>query len=104
MPNYHVRRDGRTTVSLDEHLSRLLALHLNCEPNSREARVAICAWLQAEIDRNPVADRGAFAKRVIETLIRPEISVALDIWQIERDVEERERKARVDEELSKLFE
>jgi hypothetical protein len=48
---YHVSLGGRrTTVSLHETLSELLALKLGFEPDGKEAHGAVRRWLQARLD------------------------------------------------------
>lgn len=51
-PRYHVQLGSkRTTVTLDQLLSDLLALKLGFQPNTPEAHAAVRAWLQNALDR-----------------------------------------------------
>jgi hypothetical protein len=51
-PHYHVQQGSkRTTVTLDQLLSDLLALKLGVQPNTTEAHAAVRAWLQNALDR-----------------------------------------------------
>lgn len=48
---YHVQRDTtRTTISLDNVLSALLAMKLGAEPETTQAHAAVRQWLQARLD------------------------------------------------------
>lgn len=52
-PRYHVNLgDKRTTVSLDEVLTELLALKLGHTPNTPEAHSGIRQWLQDRLEDN----------------------------------------------------
>lgn len=54
MRRYHVTVSGkRTTVSLDNIVSDLLALRLGLVPRSAEATAAVGRWLQQQIDSKP---------------------------------------------------
>ena len=48
---YHVTPgDHRTTVSIDNILSELLALKLGYDPDAPEAHAAVRQWLQDRLD------------------------------------------------------
>ena len=48
---YHIlRRDIRTTVSLDTTLSALMSLRLKTEPATPQAHLAIRDWIQQKVD------------------------------------------------------
>ena len=53
MKRYHVTLGNRrTTVSLDNLLSDLLAIRLGVCPQASEAHSAVRAWLQQQLDQN----------------------------------------------------
>ena len=50
---YHLRRgDARTTVSLDNTLSGLLAIKLSKIPETKEGHTAVRQWLQYRLDQD----------------------------------------------------
>ena len=52
MKRYHLSLDHkRTTVSLDNMVSDLLAIRLGSFPQSAQAHGAVRAWLQQQLDR-----------------------------------------------------
>ncbi len=72
---YHVTLgDRRTTVSMDNILSDLLALKLGVEPDAPEAQGAVRGWLQAQLDTSD--DPGRI--RVSQWLRRQAIEAVID--------------------------
>ncbi len=58
MKRYHLTLGPkRTTASLDNLLSGLLAVRLGALPQSPQAHDAVRAWLQAQLDRNNDPER-----------------------------------------------
>lgn len=58
LSRYHVTIDDtRTTVTLPQVLSELLALKRGAEPKTPEGHAAVRTWLQQEIDRDSGAVR-----------------------------------------------
>jgi hypothetical protein len=60
----HLFRDKecsrRTTISMEDYLYGLLALHLGYMPDSREARKTVTEWLQDKLFEKHYYDVGRF--------------------------------------------
>ncbi len=82
---YHVSLGRkRTTISVDKMLSTLMSLHLNTQPNTRSARLAVRAWLQARLDENNDPGRSRVSQwlhgELVEALIAPALKQKYHAW------------------------
>jgi len=82
---YHVSLGHkRTTISLDKTLSTLMSLHLDTQPNTRSAHLAVRTWLQARLDQHNDPGRAYVSQwlqsRLVEALIGPALKQKYDAW------------------------
>lgn len=80
--------DGRTTISVDQILFRLMAIKLGHAPDDTRALPAVRSWLQERLphkvgETGPYkhASRGA-RELMIEALVDNNLSRRLDDWMI----------------------
>jgi hypothetical protein len=83
---YHVNLGHkRTTISVDKTLSILMSLHLNTQPNTHSAHLAVRAWLQARLDENNDPGRIRVSQwlqgRLAEALVGPALKQKYDAWR-----------------------
>lgn len=73
----HIRSYGkRTSVSVPEVLFRLLALKLDCDQNSEDARIVVKQWVQDEVNRGGFLGTGLsqeISTRIVFAIADPEI-------------------------------
>jgi hypothetical protein len=90
MKRYHLTLGHRrTTVSLDNLLSGLLAIRLGTTPQSPQAHDAVRAWLQQQLDRNNDPGRCRVSQwlrdEVLLFLVDNTLADAYIDWWIEHD-------------------
>jgi hypothetical protein len=82
---YHVKLGRkRTTISVDKTLSTLMSLHLNTQPNTPSAHLAVRTWLQARLDQNNDPGRTRTSQwlhgELVVALIGPALKQKYDAW------------------------
>ncbi len=82
---YHVYLgERRTTATLDGAIAFFLALKLDCEPGSDEAKSAIREWLQRQLDEHNDPDRVLVSQwlrfKAIQYLVDKKLSRKYERW------------------------
>jgi hypothetical protein len=94
---YHVTLgDHRTTVSIDNILSELLALKLGYAPDAPEAHAAVRQWLQDRLDQANDPDRDRTSQwlqaRIVEAIVSNKLALAHDRWSNKKRAGDRARR------------
>src|ERR1700730_8983675 len=94
---YHVTLgDHRTTVSIDNILSELMALKLGHDPDAPEAHGAIRRWLQDRLDdaNDPGRSRTSqwLQAQIVEALVSDKLAAAHGRWVDKKLAEGRARR------------
>jgi hypothetical protein len=82
------KRTRRTTVSIEDYLYGLLAIHLGYVPDSKEARQVVTEFLQNKLFEKHYYDKGRFRvsqflkERVIFELVGEELSEKYMDWKL----------------------
>jgi len=84
---FHIVINGqRTSFSLDKYLAELLAVHLKCEPNSKEAHRAITTFITEKLFAwagfDPLLPVSRQARRIaLAAIARPSLIEKHDDWK-----------------------
>ncbi len=93
MNRYHVKLgEKRTTVSMDNYLSDLLALKIGEKPRSEDAHTAIRYWIQERLDKSNDPERihvsQWITRKAVELIMDKKISEKYDNWLLNRKTQQ----------------